>query len=847
MIKICYQFIIKNIKKSLSVLASIILSIALLVGIGSLIYSANISKSEYYANISGNYQYVYHLSSNKQLKLAESAKKTNKNIINIGITENLYFTDEPKVISVIGCNKEFLEMNKINLLEGKLPENNHQIAIEEWVAKNLNLKEIIGNTLTINRIKFEIVGLLSDSFEKYNKSLKVYTTLNTQFRTKRNYNMFVNFNISSNIEEESLKLMNYLKCKKKDRGANWDVVEALGIKPPTDTKITLSSIIQNFKLDENTVVVLFGIFSAFIIYSILGVSIIQRLPQYGVLETLGASYFTLFKIIFYEIFGLYLIGFPIGCILGILGAKLLYSNFSHIFLGIEIESSIFLISQKTIIKGFLFLSILLFIISWRTVCLLRKQTTIETLKNRNTSLVKKRKILSVGKISLLNIISHRYMTSKKGIFISTILSLSIGGIIFLCSIYSINETRNQNNLSMKADDGLNSDYVINMETTEFNVGLSGYNIEQLKKINGISSISPVKHFIGESIITSDQYTNKTFFYDANSIKQLNKYFNGICTEKNNNYYIKGNIYGYDEIMLNNLKDYIIEGTIDITEMENYNSIIVCLPEDGGTGEYNTIDIHPGDILPIKVPKTIDVTEEMIKFDKDHEEWYDIKEFKVIATVKRVMAHNDYFFGPYGLDIIMKNECMEREFHINNYNIVSIKKQEKGYKVSEKIQEITSSIDRCNFMDYTTLIEKANINLRQRELFFIGLSCIILFISMLHIINSMNYVIISRKQDFGIMRALGLNNFAFLKMMLKESIIYGILADLIMGIGSIIIINLIYYYIRIVGLYISPRLYINWKLLIIYSFINILLSISAVILPVRTILKEEIIDGIEKIE
>ena len=61
MLKISYQFISKNAKKSLVAIVSIALSVALLVGIVSIVRSSNISKSEYYGNINGNYQYLYTL------------------------------------------------------------------------------------------------------------------------------------------------------------------------------------------------------------------------------------------------------------------------------------------------------------------------------------------------------------------------------------------------------------------------------------------------------------------------------------------------------------------------------------------------------------------------------------------------------------------------------------------------------------------------------------------------------------------------------------------------------------------------------------------------------------------
>ncbi|WP_440195984.1 ABC transporter permease, partial [Anaerocolumna jejuensis] len=269
MIKLSYQFMIRNKRKSVSILFSIILSVALLGGIGALLHSADISKSEYYKTINGNYQYVYDITGS-QLNLVQNKLKTHKiNITNIGITRNLYFTDEPKILTVVGCNREYLQMNHMSLISGKLPANKNQIVVENWIIHNLNLKNGIGDTLSIEGKDFKIVGIVSDSFEKYEKNMNVYTVLSDTDSTNSTYKVYVNFDTSRNIEKQSIEYMKYLGCTQKDRGASWDVLEPLGIKAPkSDGNMSLLSWLQNVSMDENMITILFGIFSAFIVYSI---------------------------------------------------------------------------------------------------------------------------------------------------------------------------------------------------------------------------------------------------------------------------------------------------------------------------------------------------------------------------------------------------------------------------------------------------------------------------------------------------------------------------------------------------------------------------------------------------
>ncbi len=850
MIKISYQFMIRNKRKSLSILLSIVLSAALLAGTGALLHSADISKSEYYKTISGNYQYVYEITGD-QLNLVQNRLNTHKiKILDIGITRSLYFTDEPKILTAVGCNREYLKMNHMSLISGKLPENNNQVVVENWIIHNLNLENGIGDTISMDGTEFEIVGIVSDSFEKYHKEMKVYTVLPEGNSINSTYKVYVNFDTSRNIEKQSIEYMNYLGCAQKDRGANWDVIEPLGVAAPkSEGNLSIVSWLQNVSMNETMITILFGVFGAFIIYSILNITIIQRMPQYGMLGILGASGWKIFRSIFYELFFLYLLGYPVGCILGIAGAKILYHNFSHIFLNTSISRVPLLISYKVIINEFFFLFILLLLITIKVVYQIKDSVNIDLLRDKNPYLLKHKQILSLEHKSLLYSLSHRYMTLRPKVFVGILISLSLGGIIFLGSAYGVEEAKQQNNLVMKADDGLNSDYMIRMETSNFNEGITEKNIKELEEIEGIKAVSPVKHFMGATLINEAQYTNKHFFDSTNKMKRMKEYFNGVCTkEKSGKYLIKGNIYGYDNVMIQKLSDYLLDGSLEMEKIEEDGEVIVCLPEDGGTGKYETVNIQPGDIIKIKVPKTINVTGDMLKFQGE-EDWYQMKEFKVAATVKRVLIHNDYFIGPYGLDIIMSNNRMEKEFSIHKYNSISIEKENDAdaVLVADKIQKIINNVKRCNFIDYTSLIEKEIMNLNQRQLFFTGLSAVITLISMFHIINSISYLIISRKQDFGILRALGLSDRSLIQMMLREGLLYGIYASALMIVGTLIVNRIIYYFIKNIELYLAPKYTVNWIYLLFYIVINCGLSMFAVVIAVRNILNKEIIDCINKID
>lgn len=841
--KISYQFLIKDKKRAITILISMILSVALLVGIGNFIRSANISKSEYYKKIAGNYQYTY-VVDREQLKELDDITKQNKSIDEIGIAREIGFTDEPRVISLVECDTQYMNMNGMDLLEGRYPASSDEVLLEQWATNNLDMETVIGNVLEFEGVEYKVVGIVADSFEKYEQNMKAYTSLNEDTSTEGRYTAYVNFDISGNIKREATKFMKETGNSIKEMDINWDVVVPLGVKEPVDTSSLLTGWVKGLSLDENMVVVLFGLFSAFIVYSILNIAVMNRMSQYGVLLSLGCGLKKLFLIILSEILALFLVAFPIGCGLGIAVSKVLYKNLSRVFLAASVTSVDFAISKSVIVNGAFVLLAALVLVSIKTILTIQKQTNIDIIRDKNCKLLKDKRILAKDKQTFLYRLTHRYMTLKRGMFFGIIISLSIGGIIFCSANYAIKETKHQNNLTLKADDGLGSDYSIVVETTEFNEGLNENQVKKIEEVEGVRDVYPIKNFMGATYLKPNQLSSSNFFDAMNNDERLKNQFNGICTEEpNGDYLIKGNIYGYNEKMLKGLENFLIEGSLSLNDAEQ--EVVVYLIQDGGTGKFDTVKIKPGDTIRVKVPKELPVNGETLKFMNDDSE-YSVKEFKVAATVKRVMANSRYFVGPYGIDIVMSNSLLEKEFGIDKYSMASVQKKPNvsGDQVNKEILEITEDIERCNVMDYTKLIEAENMNLQKRYLFFVGFALVIILISMFHIINSVNYLIMVRKHDFGVLRAIGLSDKGFLKMILKEALTYGICASLVMFVGTGIVSLGLFYFMKNVGFYFDLRFSLDWKYLITCAILNIVLSIGSSLFACRNILQKEIIKTIK---
>lgn len=82
------------------------------------------------------------------------------------------------------------------------------------------------------------------------------------------------------------------------------------------------------------------------------------------------------------------------------------------------------------------------------------------------------------------------------------------------------------------------------------------------------------------------------------------------------------------------------------------------------------------------------------------------------------------------------------FGIADYQTISISvnSEKESKEVSETIGKITRKINKCVVKDYSEQIRQQNLYLFQKMFFYYGIAAVLLGISILHMINSMQYLI-----------------------------------------------------------------------------------------------------------
>ena len=841
--------------KSLSILFSIILAVALIAGIGTLYNSANHANVEKVRMETADYHFKFNVNQTQYKILAESA-----NIDKIAVTKYADSANEPNMINFMQADKNYIDMCNSKVLAGRMPLKKNEIALERWVMNNFNIEPIIGEMVTFKLIQanksetFTLVGILEDiPKNKKDGKMEGYIALT---ESEKKLEVYVKFGEQQDIKKQMNQLRVKANIENKEIQVNRELLDAMNVYtyiPPAGSEGSVRYLINQYHLDLVGALFVISLFSCFVINSVFNISTLQRISDYGLIEALGADSSKIFTILISELMILFLIGFPFGTLVGILSAKLLNHRFSSVLIGQVVKSGEIYVSAKYIFIGALFLLILLFYIALRMMKKLNKFTPIEAIQKQYKQQLSgstRKRLCTLGRGSITKKISFKYISKNKLAFVRILLSLSLGGAVFICSDYGAELKKENNELETKVSFDLNSDYQMNMQNTDFDEGVSSEMITKLEKINGVDQVSPISYYFGGIVIDDNRMLSKNLWDSYNKNEYIQNSFGGMYTKINdgsNNYLLKTGIYGYDDHMLNVLKDYLLEGEIDIQKMKEQNLVLFKQIQDGGNGLYDLIDVKPGDTITIKYQKSPKISANALRFENGSE--YVERDYVVGATLKRVAATNDNFIGDSGEDIIMTNDQFQKDFGIHAYNMVSITKKEgeDHSVVANEINEVVKDISHCFIRDLTIEIAQNNAFVDKQLMFLYGVTFILFMISLFNILNNISYNVLSRINEFGVLRAMGITDSGFWKMIIDEGLFYGAAASAVTIIGALLGQVAVLFMVKIGYLYINPHFTINlWKYFMII-LLNMIIAIVATVIPSRKIVKMSIIEEIKRQE
>ncbi len=849
---------IKYYRKQAAILfLGICMSVLLMNGIASLVYSNQNASYENAKEEYGSWNYAISKNLIDENKIIRSDSEYELN--RMGVYYSAPCEAAGKDITFCYGDIQYLEMNHRTLLEGTYPKHKNEIALDYYALHNLGMDYALGSTLELRGERFTLTGIVSEGAKTADNSILIFTDKETVLDMDEASFLYLEFSDAKRAYEQFSAFLQKNRISCPDPEMNDGISVYIGAEPKEtiiDIILTalhldecnavgkliylLGRLDNNNNLLQKMIFAVIFLFGVFIINSIFRVIVQKRKSQYGLLEVLGIDEKNMFAAMLMELVILFIPAYFIGGILGIVVARFLFQG-------------TFKAAMDIFALGFLLFLLFLVFCSAGAIRNMRKYTQTEKMKD--SSYRKSRKIISLKKHHIMGTLSRRFILTKKTAFAGIIISLSLGGVLFVSSTYVADNAKQNNEHAMLTDESLYTDIRISIEDDDLGNVIPG-NIESeinKEKISGIKEIFPVSYILGE-IPLGNGILKWTEFYpeidehaDRKQDENIMEKYNGIATKQSeSDYKLKVNVYGYGEPQLSALSEYRLEGEISYNKMIENNQVILKTLMDGA-GYYDGIDIHAGDHITLKVPKnTLADNAKLLKFQASDENYIE-KDFVVSAIVSRCTGETDEFIGS-GTDVvsvIMPHQMMESNFDIADYNSLNINLEEnaKSGEVSNKLKNYIVGLNKCVIHDNTTEIAKKNDSIMQKVYFFYGIALILFFISLLHTTNSMNHQIQSRRYELAILRAIGITERGFCKILINEGLFYGVFTSVCMlvliFISKFILANIMQHILR----FIIVNNNIPLLPCVGMTLLNIIVCVVVIVVSGRELLKKNIIDEI----
>lgn len=669
-----------------------------------------------------------------------------------------YMNLEDATVSMMYMDRTGMELYKVKLKEGQLPQKENDIVVSKGILEALGQNGKIGDTITVpyqilkddgldytKEKDFRICGFLADN--ESSKEQKQYTSLVSE--------AFLKAEIP--VEQVKYRFLLQVNGQKGNTTADYtetiqNIARQFGISED-DMNINKEYLAANY-VDPATIPVIVGIMLIVVlagiitIYSVYYVSMNQRVREFGKLKEIGATKRQLRQIVLREGMGVALFAIPIGLLIGTVAVKVVLLQFVE-----HAKDSNVLITEayKVVAKGevqlyYWWIYLLAIAVTLCTVYLslmkpmrmAAKVSEIEAMRyqggsKRQKSSRKGYQFLNIGRLTKRNLAENK----KKSTI--TIVSMAVTGI-FVMMVATVLSCANP---MESAKSSIVGQYEISPIVESGNKEHPEYEWAEVQKNN------PLNEGLKQQIEELDGVERVDVFTAL-------KVSGGPFEEKIGTEFINGVPEEYAE----ELKKGITEGNVTYEELKSGDKVILDRAllhwyPDIKVGDKLKLNIHDGDNT----------------FQKEIE----------------VAAIGEYGTGLTNYNcLIMAKEGAEK-LTINNsssyFQVIADKDYDEALEAS--LQAIVDGSGRLQMRTWKNEYDTWENAIQMTRGACYAFIIILAAISIMNLINTMINSVHVRKKELGMMQAIGMSDRQLMKMLQLEGIFYTVGTLIIsIGVGSL---------------------------------------------------------------
>lgn len=837
-----------NKKRTVVTIIGIMLSVALITAVAS-IYSSGIkSLIKYETYEKGNYHTAFYNVPVSDMDIFEN----NRNIETINITKNVGYAkidskNEYKPYAFIKAfTKDSLKNLSVKLVDGRLPENENEIVIPTHLKTNGRVFLNIGDSITLDIGKridnsnyelnqnnpyqknddeigesivettsktYKIVGIIgrpATNIESYSAPGYTFITYIDENKLTGNVDIYARFSkdgvknsyetianilgvdaklfkrVNNQEETSKEKLEEYLNQMNKSKYSDINInsyLIALETNPISNSGIGSLGIVVGIVIG----IIVFT--SIFCIKNSFDISITEKIKQYGMLRSIGATKRQIKRNVFYEATILGLIGIPLGLLLGFIASYILIIISNYYLNGSFAEGLklVFSFSWLSVLVAIILGIVTIYFSAFKSAKRASKVSPIDSIRNSANIKINPKKIKSPkliknifgigGEISFKNLKRNKkkYRTTVISIVVSVFVFIALSGFMKL--------------VFQQVDHEL--------EISDFNISLSTTitNNESYNKFIETTRLDNIEDY---TIFRSSEISFTGNYYNKEYAKFLN-----LAIDENKPTYVSIISIGEEQF-----KKYVDSLGLNYNEFKN-KAILVDKEYVSNYNKNNKL-----------------ITKYMRAFNFNNGDIIDATTDENKTIKIEVGATSDVKpFGLKGVDIdclIISDEMFDANFKSKPLTIYY--KSNDANKLQDDLDDFLKGEDyNINNVDENVKIMGNLFTLV--GIFLYGFIIVISLIGITNIFNTITTNMELRKQEFAMLKSVGMTTKEFNRMIRLESLFMGI-KSLFLGVPIGIALSYIIYH------FLSEESGIPYKL----PIEAILIAIAVVFILISLIMK-----------
>lgn len=841
-----------NKKRTIVTIIGIILATSLLTAVITMVVSFRATMIEYEKEDAGNYHYVFEDVPYEDLKYF----KNNTNIEDIYCTEDIGYTylegnnnDYKPYLHLLAFNEKALINSSVKLVEGRMPQNENEIVISEHIKDIAEVEYNIGDTLSLDVSKrtdlsgeyeldqsnayvegeeklesmytkeYKVVGIIErpnyDIENPASPGYTIVTYLNDNNATQ-NLNIYVLLSeYGLKNQEEFVSQITGIDKNILTKLENNEQLDEKELEEYNNIKYSYSKNegllrYENFEVSDSTmstvlslavvVIVIIIVTSIFCIRNSFAISITEKMRQYGMLASVGATPKQIKKNVLYEAMILALIAIPIGILCGLFADFILLKVIGTLLAdALNNLKFIFSISWLSLVFVILLAIITIYLSAISSARRASKISPIEAIRGNNDIKINPKKIRSSKIVEKLfgigGKIADKNLKRNKKKYRTTVISIVVSVSIFIAMSsfidYAMNASSvyyNNTSYNLYVRDGVEDSY---KEIAKFS-GIEEYSIVRLS--NFYVDTNMIKG--NEDFRTGDESSQIPISIIALGDEEYRRY----VKELGLNY--------------NDAKDKAIL-------IDDYTQYVV---DEENKGKYIMKRVY-----------TYEKGDTILGSFEDEGVKDTYLEIAAIGTTRPMGLEN--ITSSYGYLVISD------DFY--NRNVKDTYAQELYIKCddSNKLEgQIRQEYDDLIVYNLDEQMQQEQSVYLVIQIFLYGFITVISLIGITNIFNTITTNMNLRSREFAMLKSIGMTNKEFNKMIRLESILYG-LKSLLIGIPIGIILSYLVYKAVSGGIEMEFILPINS--IIISIVVVMLLIIFIMRYSLSKINKQNIIETIRK--